>query len=148
MLEVAFECTLSKAYAHVRQVEQVFHVGPLLLLRLQHPANDAHQLGRVLLRYALVTTLLYLQGQREMVVGLKWWRQVRHLIDNNTKGPNVGLLIVTLLIALLRTHVERTAHVGLRERRLPTDRLGEAKVAKLNVLLVIQEHVRRFEVAM
>ena len=53
-----------------------------------------------------------------MVVCLERWGQVCHFEDYDSQRPNVALLVVALLVALLRAHIERAADIGFRELAL------------------------------
>ena len=44
VLKIAFEGPFAQAHAHVWQVKQVFDVGPLRWLDLEHPLDDAVEL--------------------------------------------------------------------------------------------------------
>jgi hypothetical protein len=83
-----------------------------------------------------------------MVVGLERGRQVCHLKQDDPERPDVTLLVVALLIALLRTHVERGANVCLCELALPFYAFGKTKVTQLDVLPVIEKNVGRLQVPM
>lgn len=62
-------------------------------------------------------------------------------------APDIGALVVLLLVDNLRRHVIRSAEVCLREARFAAKLLREAEVAELHVPGAVEQHVRRLEVA-
>jgi len=76
-----------------------------------------------------------------MVVCLEWRAKICHFKKNNTKRPNIALFIITLLVALLRTHVEWATDVCFSKLTLTRNRLRKSEVSKLDVLLLVKEYI-------
>jgi hypothetical protein len=120
MLNISLQGPFSESNTNIWKVEKILNIGSRLLLGLEHPSDHSHELLAVLLRDPVKDPISDLESQRQMVVGLEWRRQIGHLIDDDPKGPDIALLIIPLLIALLRAHVKRTANIGLGEVCLST----------------------------
>ena len=67
VLEVAFEGALSQSHADMRQVKQVFDVGAICGLHLEHPPDHTHELLGVPARHTLKGALFDLQCQGQLV---------------------------------------------------------------------------------
>lgn len=66
--------------------------------------------------------------------------QGNHLVDDASQRPDVALAVVARLRKELGAHVVRRADVRVCERGC-AERLGQAKVAELDVLAgVVEEH--------
>ena len=82
-----------------------------------------------------------------MVLGLKGRPQSGKLIDDAAEGPDVGLLIVALVVDLLGAHVIGRADVGVGEHTIVVHHAGETEVADFDVVVGVKENVTGLEIA-
>jgi hypothetical protein len=69
------------------------------------------------------------------------------LEEEAPERPDVGLVVVRLLVHLLRRHVERRPDVGVRKVRLRREHAGKAEVAEFEALGLVDEDVGGLDVA-
>ena len=131
----------------MRQTHQVVNRDTALLVLLEHGLDGGPEFVRVPGWDALVVSFFDFKGKSELVLGLEGRSECGHLVDEAAKGPDVALFVVLLFVDLLRTHVVGGADVGLGVHRAVVHDPGEAKVAQLCVLVLVQKDVARFDVA-
>ena len=93
----------------------VLHRGSLALINIHHLADYSEQLITVVGWDTLYLAKLYFVCKLDLISCFEGCSQTDHFIDDTTSGPNITLLIVTLFLYLLRTHVVWCSHVSVRE---------------------------------
>mmetsp|Transcript_46173 Transcript_46173/g.128323 ORF Transcript_46173/g.128323 Transcript_46173/m.128323 type:complete len:311 (+) Transcript_46173:496-1428(+) len=74
-------------------------------------------------------------------------RESHHLVQDAAERPDVGPAVVGLALAQLGAHVEGRAALCHRQRRARRERLGQPKVAQLDVAARREEDILRLEIA-
>jgi hypothetical protein len=137
VLLLLFESFLAQPDVHQWQIYQVINRSPLVLLQIQHPANDPMQLLRVPGGNPVELAFLDLHRESHWILRLKRRVKRTQFVNDAPEGPDVALFIVLLIVNLLRRHVVRSADVGERELRFVVEHAGQAKVAELDIAVEI-----------
>ena len=114
---------------------------------MKHPADCAVEILRVVFRDALEAARVNLHGKGKLVGRVERRAESGELVQQASHSPNVSALIILLRVGLLRSHVEGRADVGVGELRHAFQRSGEPEVAELCVVVAVEEHVGRLDVA-
>lgn len=87
---------------------------------------------------------LDLVGKLDLVRSLKGRPERQHFVDDTSRRPNIAFLVIALLLDLFWAHVVRRANVCVGEDRLVSHHAAQPKIAKLYILLAIEEDITGF----
>ena len=124
------------------------HTRTLLRLLDQHLCNDAFQVVRISWRDRWVISAENLQHKALHRVGVKSVSQSYHFIENTTKRPNIGLLVVRLLLTNLRWQVVWSTNSCLRAIISVLEDASDSEIANLDLAALCHENVLGFQIAM
>lgn len=82
-----------------------------------------------------------------MVAGFEGPSEGCYFVDEAPGRPNVRFFVVFAVAHLLGGHVVRSAHVGLRELRVLPHFSTQSEVSQFDVVVLVDENVGRFNVA-
>ena len=89
----------------------------------------------------------YLFRQHQGVAALKRLLEAGQFVNDAAQTPDVGLVIVRLVLHDLRTSVDQRAHKGVHQLRRVLQVLGEPEVHQLDAVVLVDHDVRRVQVS-
>lgn len=81
-------------------------------------------------------------------MALEWQLQSAHFIQHDSKGPDIGLNRVILILAYLRRHVIRRTNNSLVLLQSLRQALGNAKVPQLDKPFLGHKNILAFQISM
>mmetsp|Transcript_47115 Transcript_47115/g.118672 ORF Transcript_47115/g.118672 Transcript_47115/m.118672 type:complete len:673 (+) Transcript_47115:925-2943(+) len=144
---------LGKENLHVRPVEHRADMWSIIRFLLQQDHDQFGQSRAVLLRNRLRLRGANHEGHGWQVPCMERHLETREFVEDDAKGPYVGLYAVWIVLANLRRQIRRSPDRGVCLAHGAVYSLGDAEVPQLNgafaevVVLADDENVCRLEVA-
>lgn len=121
-------------------------VGPHLGIDLETTTDNLSKLRRILARYWRVFALLDLLAQVEVGFCVEGWTQFAELVDDTTKGPNIGFRCVRQILNEFWRHVERCSDVSCGEMVVSVKQFRKSKISQFNRIVLVEKNYKQTQV--